>query len=444
MDRGNKLLIDNYKKRKIQILTSFLLTLLFLGNALAQTDVYLKIYSKTFQRMEIDLYPFAGGLDPSSEVLASMIYEVLGTDLWRSGFFTVNKKQGAPPLGGNGNGTSGIINSRSVARLNGGFIIDNNTVSIRPNLVDSKSGRVILRSNYTAIAGRERNIAHKIADEIVYSLTGEHGIANSRIAYIKAVTPDKKEIAVMDYDGKHAAVATKDNSINLSPVWSPDGKKVCYSSYKDGNLNIYIVNLATQNQLKLAAHQGLNSAPAWSSDGKKIAMTLSKDGNAEIYLLNYETRKLKRLTYNNAIDSSPTWSPSNRELAFTSGRSGLPQVYIMDTEGLNVRRLTFEGSYNDSPAWSPRGDKIAYVSRTASGFDIYSIDVTGENRMRLTDSSRSNEDPYWSPNGFSLVFSSNRTGKKEIYFMFWDGTDQKQLTSGGGNYSPSWSPRLNF
>lgn len=424
--------------------TGFIFFLLSVNTLLAQTDVYLKVYTKTFQRIEIDLYPFTGGLDPKSEVLASMIYEVLGNDLWKSGFFTVNKKQGAPPLRNAGNGTQAGISSRSVAWLNGGFIIDNNTVSIRPNLVDSKSGRVILRSNYTAAPGRARNVAHKIADEIVYSLTGEQGIANSRIAYVKMVSPDKKEIAVMDYDGKHAAVATKDNSINLSPVWSPDGRKVCYSSYKDGNLNIYVLNLETQNQLKLAAHKGLNSAPAWSPDGKQIAMTLSKDGNAEIYLLNYENRKLKRLTYNNAIDSSPTWSPSNRELAFTSGRSGLPQVYIMDTDGLNVRRLTFEGSYNDSPAWSPRGDKIAYVSRTASGFDIYSIDVTGENRIRLTDSSRSNEDPYWAPNGFSLVFSSNRTGKKEIYFMFWDGTDQTQITAGGGNYSPSWSPRLNF
>ncbi|MFQ5649450.1 MAG: Tol-Pal system beta propeller repeat protein TolB [bacterium] len=424
---------------------ALLLTFASIGwtTAFSQTDVYLKVYARTFQRMEIDLYPFAGerpGTD--SDITTALITEVLSHDLWMSGYFKVNRKFGTPEtnvanLEAQNSGRHGAL-----ALVTGTFRIDNQSVTIRPDLVDRVSGRTIIRSDYSEGAGRERYAIHHIADDIVYSLTGVRGIATSKIAYVQEGRDGAKEIAIMDFDGKNIRTLTADKSINLSPAWSPDGSKICYTSYRDDNPNLYVLNLRTDTQYRLSNVKGLNSAPAWSPDGNQIALTLTKDGNAELYILEIEQKKLRRLTYNRAIDSSPSWSPSNRDLAFASDRSGSPQIYIMDSDGLNVRRLTFEGSYNDTPAWSPRGDKIAYVSRTDSGFDIYTIDVTGENTMRLTDSSSSNEDPNWSPNGFSLIFSSTRSGRKELYSMFWDGSDQKRVTSGGTNYLPAWSPRL--
>ncbi len=408
------------------------------GAASAQTDVYLRVYTKTFQRMQIDLHPFVGQESgPDAEVLAALITDVLKNDLWMSGYFKVNIQFGAPQRAtGASNGQNGAL-----AYVTGSFDFDaGGGVTIRPSLVDRASGRTIIESDYPAQIGAERRALHQIADDIVYSLTGEQGIATSKVAFVQEKQDGVKEIAVMDYDGHHIQTLTSDRSINLSPSWSPDGSKICYTSYKDETPYLYVTNLRTNMQYKLSDVHGLNSAPAWSPDGKRIALTLSKDGNAEIYLLEVEQKKLRRLTYNRAIDSSPSWSPSNREMAFTSDRTGSPQIYIMDKDGLNVRRLTYEGGYNDSPAWSPRGDKIAYVSRTASGFDIYTIDATGENKMRLTDSSSANEDPSWSPNGFSLIFSSTRSGGKELYTMFWDGTDQKVVTSSGGNYLPAWGP----
>lgn len=421
----------NLRKKLRLFITSFLV---FLANtSFSQTDVYLKIYTKTFQRMELDLYPFttdASGAD--AEVMASLISGVLQNDLWMSGYFKVNLKYGP---------SNGQVENdgKALAIINGSFQFEGSTVKIRPVVVDRASGGAIIRSTYEEPPGRERRAIHRIADDIVYNLSGEQGIANSKIAYVHELPTGAKEIAVMDYDGYNVALLTSDKTINLSPEWSPDGHKLCYTSYKEENPNLYFSNLKTGTRLKLSATKGLNSAPAWSPDGRRIALTLTKDGNAEIYTVNLDTRKFERLTYSQAIESSPSWSPSNREIAFTSDRTGSPQVYIMDSDGVNVRRLTFQGSYNDSPAWSPRGDKIAFVSRTDSGFDIYTIDATGENLMRLTDSSSSNEDPVWSPNGFALMFSSNRSGKRDLYSMFWDGTDQKKVTSIGTNYLPAWS-----
>ncbi len=407
-----------------------------------QTDVYLKAYTKTFQRMAIDLYPLSSpNQSPLETKISKTVTEVLRNDLWMSGYFTVNVRTGSPTL--TNDGESGAAQTSSaIATIVGRFRVEGGSISLQPQVLDRASGRVIIRSTYRDRLGTERYLVHKIADDIVFQLTGERGIARSKIAFVTQKADGSKELALMDYDGHGVRELTANGSINLSPTWSPDGSKICYMSYRDGNPNLYIYDLRTETETRISALPGLNSAPAWSPDGKSLALTLSKDGNAEIYVLDLDSGQYRRLTYSRGIDSSPSWSPSNREIAFTSDRSGSPQIYIMDADGLNLRRLTFEGSYNDSPCWSPRGDKIAFVSRTDSGFDIYTIDVTGENLMRLTDSSGSNEDPSWSPNGFSLVFSSTRRGQKELFTMFWDGSDQKPVAGNGIAYSPAWSPRL--
>lgn len=425
---------------KNRILLLFAITVPAHSALYSQTDVYLKVYTKTFQRMEIDLYAMiAEGDGAEGPIISQMITEVLSNDLWMSGYFKVNIKSGTPARTSN----NADEDSKAFALITGRFRTENGRIAIKPEVIDKSSGKAIIRSEYKDRFGSERYLVHKIADDVVYRLTGERGVARSKIAFVKQKPDGSKEISLMDYDGYNPRELTSDKSISLSPAWSPDGRKLCYTTYKDGNPNLYVLNLRTNTAMLVSNRQGLNSAPAWSPDGQNIALTLSKDGNAEIYTLDVERKKFKRLTYSRAIDSSPSWSPSNREIAFMSDRSGSPQVYIMDSDGLNLRRLTFEGGYNDSPSWSPRGDKIVYVSRTDSGFDIYTVEVTGENTMRLTDSSGSNEDPCWSPNGFAIVFSSNRSGKKELYSMFWDGSDQKKLTIGAISYSPGWSPRLN-
>ncbi|MFQ6113679.1 MAG: Tol-Pal system beta propeller repeat protein TolB [bacterium] len=435
-------MISNFK---IRFVIPGLIVLASTTTLCSQTDVFLKIYTKTFQRMEVDLYPFVGELSgKDSDAISKLITEALSNDLWMSGFFKVNVKSGTPPDRANDPKARSDGKANALAWVTGQFRIEKKTITVRPHVVDATSARTIIRKDYADLFGSERYIVHRIADDIVYSLTGEKGVAESKIAFVHQNKDGTKEIAVMDYDGYHATDITADKSINLSPAWSPDGSKICYTSYKDGNPNLYILNFPTNTQSPLSSLQGLNSAPAWSPDASQIALTLTKDGNAEIYILAVEKKTFRRLTFNRAIDSSPSWSPSGREIAFTSDRSGSPQIYIMDSDGANVRRLTFEGGYNASPNWSPRGDKIAYVSRTETGFDIFTIDVTGDNMMRLTQNSGSNENPSWSPNGFALIFSSTRSGTKEIYSMFWDGSHPKRLTAGGINYSPAWSPRINY
>ncbi len=285
-----------------------------------------------------------------------------------------------------------------------------------------------------------RSMVHRLADEVVFWLTGERGVASTRIAY---GTKEKgaTELYLMDYDGHNPILATGNGSINLSPRFSPDGKLLAYTSYRDGNPDLYLLSLETGRRKKVAAYPGLNISPAWAPGGHWLALSLSKDGGTNLYLMRPTGEGLRRLTNGHAISVSPSFSPNGRQIAFTSDRGGSPQVYVIDIEGTNLRRLTFSGDYNASSKWSPRGDKIAFASNMAGGgFQIYLMNPDGSGIQQMTTQGF-NEDPAWSPDGRHLVFTSSRDGTRHVYVMHADGSGQKRLTRNAqNNFAGDWSP----
>ncbi len=284
-----------------------------------------------------------------------------------------------------------------------------------------------------------RELGHDIANEIVRVLTGEKGIFRTKIAYIKKIR-NAKELFIADYDGANERQLTHTGSINLSPAFSPDGKEIYFTSYMDGDPQLYKVTIANGKITRVASYPGIIAAPAVSPDGQEIACVLTKDGNSEIYVLDTKGRIIKRLTYHWAIDTSPTWSPDGRFIAFSSDRSGYPQIYIMNSDGLDVHRLTYTGGYNDSPVWSHRSDRIVFVSRTKSGrFDIASIDTSGTDYRILTEVGM-NENPHFSPDGKHIIFTSTRLGSPDIYTMDVTGRKQRRLTKTGTCSNPAWGP----
>jgi TolB protein len=183
-----------------------------------------------------------------------------------------------------------------------------------------------------------------------------------------------------------------------------------------------------------------NYLPAWSPDGTKMAFTSNRDGNPEIYVVNRDGSGLRRLTNHSAIDSTPTWNPAGTQIAWTSDRTGNPQIWFMNADGTGQRKLTSE-SWCDRPTWSPEPfNEIAYASRTGAGFDIkiYSFAKGGES-TRVTDGIGTNESPAFSPNGRHIVFTSTRNGKQQIFTIARDGNDLRQITHEGNNGYPNWS-----
>jgi TolB protein len=310
---------------------------------------------------------------------------------------------------------------------------------VEGRLFDVATGNMTFGKRYVADPKFYRLIIHRFADDILFNLTGERGVAQTRIAFVSTVGRTARELFVMDYDGANPASLTGNQSINLSPRWSPDGRMIAYTSYRNGNPDLFVLNFDSGRRDVLSAQRGLNATPAWSPDGQWLAFAMSAGGGTNLFLMPKAGGATRPLTTGPAISVSPSFSPNGRQIIFNSDRGGSPQIYVMDVDGTNLRRLTFQGSYNSSPRWSPRGEKIVFMCRLG-GNQICLINPDGTGLQQLT-SQGNNEDPTWSPDGRHIAFSSTRMGFRDIFVMHADGTEQTRVTNNGQeNYLPDWSP----
>lgn len=311
-------------------------------------------------------------------------------------------------------------------------------LSIR--VYDVRSEKFIFGRNFGGKKEFVRLIAHRVSDEMM-KYFGEKPIFTTKIVFISE-RDGSKELYMMDYDGNRLRRLSYNDYIDILPTWSADNEKVIYTSYKNGNPDLYAFHLYS-GKIEVLAKGKTNYAADCSNDGERVVYTSTRSGNAEIYVKFLKTGKDQQLTFNPAIDTTPCWSPSGQEVVFTSQRSGTPQIYIMDAEGTNIRRITHDGSYHDSPSWSPDGTRIAYVSRIENNFDIYIYNIKDNTIAKMTENSGRNENPTWSPDGRHLVFASNRTGTYQLYSVDYDSTHLRQLTSGKDNRMPEWQKNIN-
>ncbi len=406
-------------------------------------DVYLEATRPDVQKIPIGVLGFRDGATtarPGKEAA-----QVLAADLRRSQMFTVadSSKLGLPLTGAAGPDRQKLKQAveSGVKVLVWGSIGLRDPDYLLDRFIYDGGDDVGAGKRYVGPAPVLRQMAHRVADELVARYTGEPGIARTRIAYVSE-TKGARELFIMDYDGHSSKQITSDGFLNITPQWSPDRKYLVFTSYQSRTRqNIEIADLATGKRSPLVSLSGLNITPAPSPDGTKLAFATSQDGNSEIYTMDMQTKALQRLTVHSAGDLSPSWSPTGKELAFTSDRGGGPQIYVMSADGSNVRRLTFDGDYNAAPAWSPKGTWIAYVCRSEQRqYKICLISPDGEKRAQITSGQSIDDSPSWSPDGRHLAFSSTAGGKTHVYMVNSDGKELEQLTfSGTHNSMPAWS-----
>ena len=129
---------------------------------------------------------------------------------------------------------------------------------------------------------------------------------------------------------------------------------VTYMSYFLEICREYIFRYRNRHTEVVGNFPGMTFAPRFSPDGKKIIMSFAKDGNSDIYTMDLETRVVERITDHSSIDTSPSFSPDGKYIAFNSDRSGFQQIYVMRSDGSNVKRITFGKGIYGTPVWSPR------------------------------------------------------------------------------------------
>lgn len=326
----------------------------------------------------------------------------------------------------------------SGGRLNvQGFLYDTHSTT-NPQVLGKQYGDV-------ATVEASRQIAHRFADEIIQTLGGLPGIAETKI-YFVSNRSGSKEIWVMDYDGMNQRQLTHLGTVSLSPRVSPDNSRVAFSSLGKNGWSIRMYSMDLNRLVAFPAWGETTLSPAWSSDGGKLAFSSSRSGDPEIYVTDATGQGARRVTAFRGPDVSPVWNPkTNGQIAWVSGRTRLPQIYIMDADGANITRMT-DGGYATSPSWSPNGQFLtfawnrSYGPGAPGGEDIYIMDIASKRWTQLTHDSGANDFPSWSPDSRHIVFQREQNGHTEIWMMLADGTDQQQLTHGdGSNTQPDWS-----
>ena len=204
--------------------------------------------------------------------------------------------------------------------------------------------------------------------------------------------------------------------------------------------------LATGMRHEAAAYPGINGAPAFSPEGRRLALTLSRDGSPDIYVLDLASEELLRLTSSPDIDTEPAWSPDGRSVVFTSDRSGgRPHLFqISAAGGDSPRRLTFSGRYNARAAFSPDGSRLAFVheSESAGGYRIATMAVGSEAIDVLTNGIL-DESPTFAPNGRMILYAETDRDRSALAAVSIDGRFRQRLSiDEAGVRDPAWSPRL--
>lgn len=165
------------------------------------------------------------------------------------------------------------------------------------------------------------------------------------------------------------------------PDWSPDGRRIVFQSYKDGNYHVWSMRPDGTDMQQLTVGGYDDREPRYSPDGSCIAFSSDRGGSYDIWVLNLVAGILTRWTDSPDEEYQPTWSPDGQEIAFVSADNDSQRIESVDASG-NRRTLVTDIPVTEedeggifSPSWSPDGEKIAYVFQEGIQSDLM---VSGE------------------------------------------------------------------
>lgn len=190
------------------------------------------------------------------------------------------------------------------------------------------------------------------------------GLGDERSQYRGVFGPDGRVAVVMSdgnapdlysatLEGRSVRRLTRDRAIDVSPAWSPDGRRMAFVSDRSGNPNIYIMNADGSGARRLTYDGSYNTNPSWSPDGLWIAYETRVNNQFDIWLIDPEGEVNVPLVTHPRSDEGPSWAPNSRHLVFSSTRRGLADLYVIDRDGSNLRRITGGAGNNTSPDWGP-------------------------------------------------------------------------------------------
>ena len=270
---------------------------------------------------------------------------------------------------------------------------------------------------------------------------------NGLIVFVSNRAPSSRadrdgDLYTIGADGRRLKALTSNRSNELSPKWSPGGKRIAFSRFANV-ANVYalrVVRADGSGLKKITSPRGMNDiSPSWSPSGRRLAFVRapanSKGGYcARVHVVNADGAGLTRVTPECNQYGDLAWSPDGRHFAFRRWGS---ELYVMDTDGSDVRRLLAGTPLVSGFAWSPDARRIAFTRGDLPGIWAVNADDTGE-AVLVPDVRAANLS--WSPDGREIAFQTvdQRIAVATI------GTGSVRVLGAGGmareDFQPDWQP----
>jgi Tol biopolymer transport system component len=204
-------------------------------------------------------------------------------------------------------------------------------------------------------------------------------------------------------DGSDLKQLTKTNGYDAEATVSKDGRKIVFTSMRDGDLDIYTMDASGKNVRRLTTALGYDGGPFFSDDGKQIVFRAFHPQTPK------EVEQYKQRLAENVI--VPT----------------VFELWVMNSDGTNKRQVTHLGAASFAPYFFPGGKRIIFSSNIddpkGRNFDIYVVNTDGIGLERITDNDSFDGFPMFSPDGHKLVFASNRNaqvrGETNVFIADW-------------------------
>ncbi len=338
----------------------------------------------------------------------------------------------------------GLVSSAGAAVLVQGQLLPSGWLRV---LVHDVGAKKLLQQNdfplpTAANTDNWRMGVHRISDQIEEWVTGQKGMAATRISFTR-----EERIWVVDSDGANARPVTPRG---LGPAWHPSGRYIVYYAFDEDRIRLYVTDVITGAQRSLTNEKGANDVtPAVSPDGRSVVFSRSIEataGSTDLFVMPFDGGRPSRVSVSRgSINLAPGFSPDSRRLTFSSDRSGRNEIYIADADGTNVSLLTAaaygERNVRADPAWSPDGRYVAMSSEVGGTQQILILSLSDRSLRQVTSDGR-NAAPAWAPDGRHLVFSSTRGGSEQLWVADIETGRTRQLTRGARARFGDWSPRL--
>lgn len=290
--------------------------------------------------------------------------------------------------------------------------------------------------------------------EAYFSSDGKQLIFQSKRDQMKC-----DQIFTMNIDGSKVKMVSNGEGRTTCSYFQKNRKKILYASTFGGNkecppnpdfsmgyvwavypdYDIYEANADGSKPRKLTDTKGYDAEATVSPDGKKIVFTSERDGDLELYVMDSNGKNVKRLTDEIGYDGGAFFSPDSKQIVYRRSSVKTPaeiarykdllgkhlivptvfEIWVMNADGSNKHQVTNLGNGSFAPFFTPDGKKIIFCTNYFASdprkrnFDLALINVDGTGIERVTYNESFDGFPMFSPDGKKLVFASNRNAAKE-------------------------------